>query len=339
MNQKNIVIIGNKGGTNVGTSFYTAALNLNLETCLLDARQAFAGPTWLVRVNWRLRGHRPARLSQFSQTVLEFCRRERPAYLLSTGLAPICSQTLREINRLGTRCLNFLTDDPWNPGFRARWFFKALQQYDFIFTPRLANLEDLTRHARGEVYYLPFAFDPDLFYPDRPNERREPTLRSDVIFAGGADRDRIPYLAAFNGQNVEVAIYGDYWDRYAQTKVYYRGHAAPETLRKATSGAKVAICLVRRANRDGHVMRSFEIPATKTCMLAEDTEEHRLIYGDDLETVAYFRTIPELVDKAQWLLKHDEERRRLAEHAYRRIQEDGHTYQDRLEEMLSRVAL
>ena len=99
---------------------------------------------------------------------------------------------------------------------------------------------------------------------------------------GGADRDRVPFIAALGAAGFSIALYGDHWDRFPETKPYDRGYADPQTLRQATAAAKIALCLVRRANRDGHVMRSFEIPAIGACMLVEDTEEHREIFGPDI---------------------------------------------------------
>ena len=92
--------------------------------------------------------------------------------------------------------------------------------------------------------------------------------------------------------------------------------------------------LVRRANRDGHVMRSFEIPAIGTCMLTEYTEEHAAIFGEDGKNVVYFRTLEGMVSRLRWLLEHDDERQRLAGAAHQLIVGGKNTYRDRLETML-----
>jgi spore maturation protein CgeB len=81
-------------------------------------------------------------------------------------------------------------------------------------------------------------------------------------------------------------------------------------------------------------MRTFEIPAIGACMLVEDTEEHREIFGPDGETVVYFRAIPEMIGKSRWLLERRAERQRLAAAAHARIVAGCHTYQDRLAAML-----
>jgi spore maturation protein CgeB len=132
----------------------------------------------------------------------------------------------------------------------------------------------------------------------------------------------------------DVALYGGYWERYPSTAPFARGYADLPTLRKAIGAAKVALCLVRRANRDGHCMRSFEVPAIGACMLTEDTVEHREIFGEDGRAVVYFHTRDEMVDKLRWLLAHDEERRRLADAARLLITAGGNTYRDRVEAML-----
>ena len=76
-----------------------------------------------------------------------------------------------------------------------------------------------------------------------------------------------------------VALVGGYWERYPAFRAQALGIKPPEIIRALTASAKVNFCLVRRANRDGHVMRSFEIAATGGCMVAEDTVKHREIFG------------------------------------------------------------
>ena len=44
-------------------------------------------------------------------------------------------------------------------------------------------------------------------------------LATDVVFVGGADRDRVPFLEAVIQTGVQVALYGGYWDRFAQTRL------------------------------------------------------------------------------------------------------------------------
>jgi hypothetical protein len=303
---------------------------------LANSEEAYRAP-WLVRkINWHLRQHRPTRLEEFSRQVLDLCRLHRPAWLLATGLAPLTAHALKEIHGLGTQCLNYLTDDPWNPHHRTPWFLQALPCYDRVFSPRQANLGDLVARGCPCVVYLPFAYHPELHRPEEPggeDERRR--LACDVLFVGGSDSDRLPWITRLIRAGLDVALHGGYWERDRVTCRHSRGHADAATVRKTTTAAKVALCLVRRANRDGHVMRTFEIAAMHGCMLAEDTAEHRQLLGAEGEAVVYFDCPEEMVAKARWLLDHPEHRRRLASALYQRITGGRNTYRDRLETMLS----
>ena len=334
-----LVIVGGDGGTNIGASFRRAAESLRVPVEFCDMRRAFEGPRAMARINWWMRGRRPTRLKEFSNDVVDVCRRFQPSLLIATGLAPLEQQSLRRIQASGVQTINYLTDDPWNPAFRSSWLLSSIQAYDQIFSVRRRNIDDLVNLGCPRVEYLPFAADPDLFYPQDPDPTEFESYRSDICFAGGADADRVPLIAALVAANFKVALYGDYWGRYRETRDVWRGHASPEALRKATRSAAVSLCLVRRANRDGHTMRSFEVPHSAGCMLAEDTDEHRALFGADDHAVRYFRTIEDLVASTAALLGDPDTRRRLADTSHGLIVQGRHTYQDRLSLMLARARI
>ena len=335
VDNRRLLIVGNPNEIHVGAHLLRAAQSLRLPVQMCDVNNAYAA-SWVVeKYNWWICGHRPASLTQFSIQVIEHCEQFKPQWLLATGICPLAHWALAKIGQLGVRRINYLTDDPWNAAHRAPWFMKSLPLYDQVFSPRKANLVDLQRLGCRKVSFLPFAYAPELHYPEPAiNENEKGRFAADIVFVGGADADRIDYLRALVHTGLAVALYGGYWDRYSENRAVWRGHADPPTLRKAITGTKVALCLVRRANRDGHVMRTFEVPAMGTCMLTEDTQEHREIFGEDGQAVVYFRTTSEMVEKLRWLLDHDDERKRLAAAAHALITTGCNTYQDRLLQMI-----
>jgi spore maturation protein CgeB len=141
-------------------------------------------------------------------------------------------------------------------------------------------------------------------------------------------------MEAFMRTGPPVALCGGYWECYAATRPYALGIKGVEELRGLTAAAKVNLCLVRRANRDGHVMRSFEIAAIGGCMLVEDTDDHRILFGSDREAVVFFKTADEAAERAQALIADAAERARLSASVRTRIKGGAHTYQDRLRLML-----
>ncbi len=330
-----ILIVGGVGGTCVGDSFFRAANRLGLQAEIMDSALSYQAPAWRRRISWYLLGRRPVHLERFSQQVLDAVNRFQPEVVLTTGLAPVTHEVLWLISRMDVRTINFLTDDPWNRAHRAAWFMQALPVYDEVYSPRQAMMDDLRRVGCGKVEYLPFGYDPDLFYPESPESCAQAGFtETDVVFAGGADRDRVPYMKALVDAGIDLALYGGYWQRWPETRAIARGQADVRTLRLALSSARVGLCLVRRANRDGSCMRTFEVPAVGACMLTEDTQEHRYLFGQEGEAVLYFDSMSDMLEKTRLLCTDKKLRESLAAGAHRLVVEGKHCYQDRLVNML-----
>ena len=327
-------VIGLPGGTHVGESFVRAARRLGCEHQFFDVRPAFAGPRVLRSAAWRLAGRRPLQLGRFSRDVLERCRQmpSRKLLLLATGAAPLTAAAVRALRGRGVVCAVFSTDDPWNPAHRAPWHLAALKEYDVVFTPRRANMADFARLGCHDVRHLPFGYDEALFKPTEATAEGGP----DVLFVGGADEDRVGFMRAFlaSGPTLALALVGGYWDKYADLRALHRGQLAPDELQLMTAHAAVNLCLVRRANRDGHVMRSFEIPAIGGFMLTEDTAEHRELFGEEGQCVLYFSSPAMAAEKARWALARPTERKRMAAAAHHLVVGGRHTYTDRLRHIL-----
>ena len=332
-----LLIVGNRGGSNIGGSFARSAAELEIPAMLMESREAMEAPRWLNRFNWYARGRRPTRLAAFADRVVAQCQRLAPRVLLATGLAPLTAEALRKIRRFGTYCVNYLTDDPWNPAHRGNWFFRGLPEYDCVFTPRRANIYDLSQICR-RVEFLRFGYDPLLFHPPDLDQNEACDLASDVLLAGGADRDRASLIGALAESGIQVRLYGSYWDRYPQTRGMSLGQAEIPVLRNAIAACKVALCLIRRANRDGHCMRTFEVPAVGACMLVEFTSDHVELFGPSGHAVRYFRSNTEMLFEARQLLADEAERRRLSVTAHRLIVNGRHTYRDRLEQILAMIS-
>lgn len=325
-----LLIAGSDSGTHVGGSFLRAARRAGLNAEVLDTRLADSNSRVLNAVCWRFFDRRPARMGAYETLVVNACARRRPKWLLVTGLAPLRKEILGRISRAGTKLINYLTDDPWNRSQSSKWFVQTLSVYDSVFTPRKSNEADLMAAGVRSVSYLPFAYDQELFYAKPASETELPG--HDVVFVGGADRDRAELLAPLCGtKEIDVALFGEYWDRYTSTAARFCGYAELPHLRRLVWGAKLTICLVRRANRDGHAMRSYEVPALGGFALIEDTAEHRELFG---ETTAYFSDGEGLVEQARRFLLDPAKRVTLSESMRSRVVCGSNTYDDRLRRML-----
>ena len=108
-------------------------------------------------------------------------------------------------------------------------------------------------------------------------------------------------------------------------------------IRREAARCMVSMILVRRANRDGSSMRSFEIPSCGACCVAEDTEEHREMFGPDGGAVLYFRTPEGLVRRVKEAFADPGLRERLRRNAHTAITGRPNTYADRLKTILEKM--
>lgn len=335
------LLVANFHPQHMGSYLLPAVEAAGVPLLTADLREGHSENRWLRAAFWRLLGRRPVWLGSFSKSLARRAIEWGAEVVLATGIVPLRARELADLRRRGVVLLNILSDDPFNPLHRAPWFLRALAEYDVVFNPRRANMDDLRAAGARRVDYLPFAFDDAKFRPEEPGEadRRSGRFDCDVLFVGGADADRIPWIRRLAAEGFRVHVYGGYWERVdGLPPGTVKGEARPDVLRVATGAARVSLCLVRKANRDGHVMRSLEIPASGGCLLAEDTPEHRDLFGPDGVAATYFRDPDSMVAGVRRLLADEGLRARLRAAGRAVAATGGHTYADRLRTMLTVAA-
>lgn len=292
------------------------------------------------RATYRLLGRLSLARWRLNEDLLNKALKYRPDVMLVAKGALVAPRTLRRIKKeTGAVLVNYATDDPWNSAASTRDLIDAIPCYDLYACTKRAIIPDVLAAGCPRAIFVPFGYKPSVHYPEQPTTAAERArFGSDVVFIGGCDADRVPYFEALvrGLPDVRLHLYGGYWDRYRLLRRYHRGFALGRDYRLAVGGAKIAVNLVRRANRDGHVMRTFEIPACGGFMLAERTEEH-LEWFEEGREAAYFGSPEELVEKVQHYLPRDEERRRIAEAGRRKVTEGAHSYKARLADILEAV--
>jgi hypothetical protein len=327
----------------VGAFFQNALQALGQPYVALDQSvyEQIGWPPIVGKVAARLMGRRRLGYRRFNRDILAAARDLGPEVVLVTGAAPVAGSTLRQLKeQTGAVLVNYATDDPFNRLACPPWVAANIPLYDLYVCTKRAIMDDVRAAGCRQVAFVPFGYEPSLHFPDGFESAEEfEKFSCDVVFIGGGDRDRYPYFEALVGAvpGLRLHLYGGYWGRNPLLARYHRGFALGRDYRLALRGAKIAPCLVRRANRDGHVMRSFEVPACGAFMLAERTTEHQEFFREG-EEVGYFGSAEELVDKAGYYLNHDSERQRMAEAAYRKVTSGNHTYAHRLQQILELAA-
>ena len=344
-----VLLVGEPAtGLLVTGSFARALHKLNISHSVFDERPYLkVGQTnrWTAlawRIFYRLNRRRPPAYWRYNRDLLNMAGSYQPDLVLTFKGPFINPRTVSAIQaETGARVVTFLTDDPFNPANTTPDLAANLARYDVLFTPRRANIESEQAGAK-RVYYLPFGWDPDVFFPETSADAHElEAYRSDVVFVGNCDRDRLPVLKmlldAASNEGWRFALYGANISRYPSLRGVGHGVVAGRDYRLALGGAKIALCLLRHANRDlTYHVRTFEIAGCGAFMLAERTVDHLELLGED-EGAAMFSSAAEMLDKVRYYLMHSAERQKIAAEGRRRIVTGGHTYAHRLQTILDTI--
>jgi spore maturation protein CgeB len=326
-----ILLSGGEHPTAVGGSLLHAAQSANHRCRYVSSDLAVGCPRIIRSVLWHCFDKRPPKLASYNRDLTLNCVEMKPRLLLLAGNLPVNSSIPKLVRLAGGKTAIWLTDDPWNPAHRCRRIMRLIPECDLILTPRRSNVGDLEQLAPGRVHHLPFGYD-SRFFHHVPHSEHDGYLY-DVFFAGGADADRIGYMSALARSPLKLGLYGSYWDRFRETQGLSLGYADPHNLSTLIARSNSGLCLVRKANRDGHAMRSFELAACRTAILAEDTTEHREIFGTEK---ALFFTTPEEAVEAGLLVKTNHQlRSSLISNAAKLTENGKNSYFERLQSIVS----
>jgi spore maturation protein CgeB len=335
-----IMLVGVGLSHHVGSFFNRALKQLDLPHMFFDEWRYFSGLSNSVPQKiWRRIIKHPFYYQKFNFDLYLHSRKYQPDYILVTQGLYINPETLQKIKSYTKAVLiNYATDDPFNPNITTPDLVACVPIYDLYVCTKRRILTDIKKQGCKSVAYVQFGFDPAVHYVQSPLDPFEIShYSSDLLFIGGADPDRVPMMQEIiSGKNINIHLYGIYWNREKTLKEYYYGFAYDDVFRKAHAGTKIGLSLVRRANRDGHSMRSFEIPACGAFLLTDRTEEHQEIFREDRDAV-FFSDISELKEKIRFYLQHEELRHKIAETGHHQIHRRNDTYQDRVQKIFNLI--
>lgn len=184
-------------------------------------------------------------------------------------------ERLREAT--GAPVVNLQTDNPLAGRVREPRLLEALPAYDLVTAwsePLAAGLEEA---GARRVTVLPFAYDPELYAPE---PREEP--RHDVVFVSSASAERVEHVRALEG--LDIALSGARWRRMTRGTPLASSVLPGSHWGRAAAGlyraARVGINVLDPQNLIGHNMRTWELPATGTPMVATRTPDHERLFGD-----------------------------------------------------------
>jgi spore maturation protein CgeB len=245
-------------------------------------------------------------------------------------------ETVRQLRESGKPVFNFYPDVSFQdhgPNIPA-----TLRLYDCVFTTKSYH-GDRESQLFGiqRLEHVRHGFDPEVHRPIRLSPTLAKHYECDVSFVGcwsAAKEERILYLLR-RSNGLSVKVFGIGWG-YASSEFKQR---MGRNLREGVFGDELAVVYqASKANlgilscarsdptvHDQTTARTFQIPATKSFLLHEDTPEVRSLF-DDGEEILLFNSNEDLVDKIELALKAPELREAIRERGHERCQREPYDY-------------
>jgi len=243
--------------------------------------------------------------------------------------------------------VQYANDNPFSTSAKPglwRNFLESIPLFDVHFSFRLSNVDDYRQRGAKSVHLLRSYFIPEDEYPV-PQYKIPERFKCDVVFAGHYEDDgRAELLETICDAGFHLNLFGGGWNAAlprlrADSPLRDQYPVSPATesdYRYAICGAKVALCFLSTLNRDTYTRRSFQIPAMRTAMLSQYTDDLAGLYEEDKEVV-FFRSQTELLDKLNRLLSDDPWRVSVADAGYAKVYAAGNDVESRMRLWLFQV--
>lgn len=250
--------------------------------------------------------------------------------------------TLAAFRRGKAKLVHYSLDSLNAPGMLTQTFAKAICEYDYCITSKSHEISKYLSHGARAVIITGDGIDPALHRPVIMSGSNLREFGCDVVFIGQAMRRRAQLIAEVALRtNAAVRTYGRGWrsalQPYGLAKLS-TGWVFGDEYARALCGTKIALGMLNESVGDQQTTRCYEIPACGVFMLAQRTPSLCEVFREGQEA-AYFESAEELVDKVNFYLIHERERRRIAEAGRSRVQTIGCTWRDRMAELLERMRI
>lgn len=226
------------------------------------------------------------------------------------------------------------TPDPAFLYHKSKHFCASINYYDCIVTTKSYEVEIYKEKMKkpSNLIYLTQGFDKSLHYP-----RSLWIEKSGVIFIGRSERERKNIIESMLQNGITVKLAGPGWKSFAQSHpskyLIYMGEGLyGDKYVEAISSSHIAIGFLSKLIPDQHTTRTFEIPACKTVLLTEYTDEINSIFTSD--EVLYYSNLDTIVTIVKRALSEPNRLETMAERAYNKVIEGNYDYESQIKYIL-----
>ena len=232
-------------------------------------------------------------------------------------------------------------DDMFQRHNQSLWYLKTLKYYDYVFTTKIYNLDELKILGAKKTLLFLDSYDERYHKPFSLSNLEKIKFNTNVCAIGAYEKQRAETLNYIAQNGVEITIWGNGWDQMKNPHSLLKIKNAflyGDNYSKAISGCKINLNFLRKINRDRITSRSIEIPACGGFMISERTNLQMEIFKEG-EHAEFFSDNAELLKKIKFYLNNEQKRKRIADNGYKKCVSSKLSMKFQLNSIIERIIL
>ena len=284
--------------------------------------------------------HIGLRILKINRDLISKIENDRPDVVFFYKCYEFYPSTYKRIKALGITCVSYNNDDPFSNVLRKTWddwFLKSLRYCDINYVYRKKNILDYKKMGINNAKVL-------LPYFLKGQNRFVKTDKDiPVGFIGHYENDGRDLIVKYLlDNNIPIQIFGkEHWKSsfiYDEICQCIKTSKMGDEYNYTINRFQIALVFLSKLNHDTYTRRCFEIPATKTLMLCEYSDDMNSLFPEN-ECAVYFRSKEDLAEKIKYLLCNPGEIDRIAKNGFERLKVIGGSEVDRCSEIISDVTV
>jgi spore maturation protein CgeB len=275
-------------------------------------------------------------VNDFNQAVIRQAKTSVYDFILVYKGRLLKPETLKVLRSYGKPIYNFYPDVSFED--HGKNIPSVLPLYDCVFTTKIYHGDtQIKKFGIKHLEYVRHGFDPQVHRPIKLSADVYKKYTCDVSFVGcwSPEKEEKIFSLLRHYENLSLKVYGLGW-KYASTELKQK---LGENLKQGVFGdelatvycaSKINLGLLSRAFGDCSIgdqttARTFQIPASMSFMLHEDTEGVRTLFNCD-EEIILFKDNKDLIEKVKLALNNNDLRNEVKERAYKRCLKEPYDY-------------
>lgn len=336
MSKVKILFVGDTSYEMYVSAFYNVAKKMDdVEADLIDFNMLntrVSKKDFFLRIERHYK--RGVHVSQINRKIIRYVENNDVDIVFLYTCDIITPATVKRISKKAYVAI-YNNDNPFSdfyPKYMWKNMLNSIKYANIVYSFRTSNIKqyerlgakrvDLLRgyYIHGRNYYIPDE-DINLIIPK-------------VCYIGHYEDDgREEYIEMLVEAGIEVGVPAD-WPKNIQNNHLKYLDNTHSRYNEILNKSKIAIVFLSSINKDTYTTRTFEIPVVKTLMVAPRNDDVISLYDEDKEAV-FYDSKEELLQKVQYYLEHEEERKCIAEAGFDRVMRDGHEAKDRVKQIIS----